>query len=778
MIKSRVGNWSLLTAGMLLAFVIGCSASGTNAPIVPDEGAQALTESPSALPTGAPMTEGHGTWGHYIMQIDERDMSINIVPDRSSDAHFDVTWVRQMCPTCITAKVTNFDPNTRTFWIELHTKNPTKKTGRDVRFIIDLDGTGEFDFLDPDNYTKLHDVDSNVNPFRALAKTQPGRAFIPGANMVDKLMLYISASHVPVTNIPFIIDVSYSARCEEPYMMKDIKITGQFPPGGGGSVVVDLVSYDSQKNWGKVFLRTGGLFTPTDIEMTMGANVGTDGKKYSATFSNTVGGASGLVPILIEAYNVDLTVEPMPLNDYARIFADPGEVSAIAGEVFNALTKQAANNTVITIDNMGGGADPLPFTVTDGTYYVPVLAGNYYVKAVHTNYFLQDTLYDVVVPPDTVVYVCFGMAPKYLDDPADALATISGHIRNSTNGEPIPGAQATLDGGPSTGGVIQARVVDENGHYCFWAVPTAQQSNWTVHAFHPDYIPQDLADIQSQKNKTTPQVDFDLVPLTADAVWRETFEAGPSNVGTLHDWTFDRVVSGAWPGGSSSQYHNTHEAGDILWHVQDPSSNPVQDIFYINGECLLPSGDATSGWIPGAYEGHRYMWYGEQLDNTPANATHSGSFIDEWSGVVYNNGGTSSNPYNAGTAKTGPIDLTGYTDLTLTLQSYWEIEAVDPSIQFDAMDVLISTDGTTWTLLDRLNPLAEPIPDSGNAQKAYTSAGYNMAAVWSPSVINISSYAGNANVYLRFDFDTIDSLYNGFRGWIVDDITIWPYVVE
>ena len=50
-----------------------------------------------------------------------------------------------------------------------------------------------------------------------------------------------------------------------------------------------------------------------------------------------------------------------------------------------------------------------------------------------------------------------------------------------------------------------------------------------------------------------------------------------------------------------------------------------------------------------------------------------------------------------------------------------------------------------------------------------------MAAIWSPSIFDISSYGGQKTVYLRFDFDTIDPLYNGFKGWHVDDLTIWPY---
>ncbi len=775
----RTGLWSFLLAGLFLMFALGCADSSSQAPTLPAEGLMPASGNQSIDNGPSQESEGHECWGHYFLVVDEENMTCDVVPNRAADAHYDVTWVTDICPTCVTVKLTNFDPGTRTFWLELHTKNPCNKIGRDVRFIIDLDQTGEYDMLDPHNYTKLHDPTDIPNPFRALAIEQPNRSFLPAANHVSNFMLYISENHVPLTNIPFIIDASYPNRCQEPYEMTDIEIEGEFPPGGGGSVTVDLVSWDSQDDHGEVWLRTGGIFTAADILMTPGADVGDHGKAYTATFSNTLGGGSGLTPILIEAYTDDLGVEPYPLNDYARIFADPGGESAIAGEVFNAVTKQAVNGSTVTITNTGGGGNPLPYTVTDGTYFVTVQAGTYNVKTVHSSYFAQDTIYDVNVPPETTVYVCFGLVPKYLDDPDEAMASISGHIRDSVSGDPIVGAQATLDGGSATGGVIQARVVDEHGHYCFYAVPTYQQDNWTVHAYHPAYIPEDLDDIPSQKNKSTPQVDFDLVPLTQDAVWRETFEEGSSNVGTQQDWYYDSVNTESWPGGSGvTTYHDTHRNSDILWRVWDPISDPVQDLFYANGICQIPPDDTSDGYIAEPYEGHRYMMYCEDIDDSPGSPEpHTGSFIDEWSGST-SGGGTSTNGYNAGWAKTGPIDLSGFDELTLTTQNWWDIEAVDPSIQYDALDILISTDDVHWDRLDRLNPLAEPIPDSGNWSKAYTSAGFNMAPIWSPSLIDISEYGGNSEVWLRFDFDTRDPLYNGFRGWMVDDCVIWPYSTE
>ncbi len=774
----RTGIWSLLVTSLLLTFGLGCAGGGAVSPTLPQEGSTPVVTQSNPDTTPFASTEGYELWGVFYMVVDESDLTIKIIPNRTTELHWDVTWVTDIWPECVKAEVEGYDPNTRTFWIKLYTQNPTFKMGYDVRFAIDLDGTGEYDMLDPDNYTKLFDGEGLPNPFRALAKEQPNRTFMPKANHVTTFMLYISEDHSPVAYIPFIIEASHPNRCLEPYMITDIEVDGEFPPGGGGSVTIDLVVWDSQDDHGEVYLRTSGIFTVDDILMTPGPSVGNHGKGYTATFSNTIGGGSGLVKILIEAYTADTDLEPYPMNDYAPIFADPGGESAIAGDVFDALNKLPGNTAVVTIHNTGGGADPLPYTITDGTYFVPVLAGNYAVDAVHNLYQKQDTLYDVIVPPETTVLVCFGLAPKWLAGAGEGLATISGVVRNSTDGEPIFAAGVTLDGGPELGGVIQARNTDLRGHYCFYAVPTEQQDNWTVHCFHSDYLPKDYENVPSAKNMSTPQIDFDLVPVSQDYVWFEDFEAGPSNVGTQEDWYFERVVTDGWPGGSGvTDYHDTPTPGDNLWRVIDPSSPPILDTFYDNGICTIPPDDTSGGYMTEAFEGHKYLWYGEDLDETPPATPHSGSFIDEWDGGTMG-GGRSANGPNACVAKTGAIDLSGYDELTLTLQTWWGIEAVDPSIMYDAMDILISTDGVAWDRLDRLNPLAEPIPDGGNAAKAYTSAGFFMAPVWAPILLDISDYGGNSEVYLRLDFDTRDALYNGFRGWVVDDMVIWPYTID
>jgi hypothetical protein len=43
--------------------------------------------------------------------------------------------------------------------------------------------------------------------------------------------------------------------------------------------------------------------------------------------------------------------------------------------------------------------------------------------------------------------------------------------------------------------------------------------------------------------------------------------------------------------------------------------------------------------------------------------------------------------------------------------------------------------------------------------------------VWVLEELDLSSYSGQS-VNIRFSFDTRDELYNGFRGWFLDDFQI------
>jgi hypothetical protein len=74
-------------------------------------------------------------------------------------------------------------------------------------------------------------------------------------------------------------------------------------------------------------------------------------------------------------------------------------------------------------------------------------------------------------------------------------------------------------------------------------------------------------------------------------------------------------------------------------------------------------------------------------------------------------------------------------------------------------------------LVKKLNPAIDP-PTSMNREKlAFTSGGFNRKPIWTIENIDLSRYK-NKNIKIKFKFDTRDTLYNGFRGWIIDDLQV------
>ncbi|MFX1375313.1 MAG: CARDB domain-containing protein [Promethearchaeota archaeon] len=76
---------------------------------------------------------------------------------------------------------------------------------------------------------------------------------------------------------------------------------------------------------------------------------------------------------------------------------------------------------------------------------------------------------------------------------------------------------------------------------------------------------------------------------------------------------------------------------------------------------------------------------------------------------------------------------------------------------WDVSFVYISIDGINWDLL--YSTSLEILP-------------------WEKKSIDITAYAGNPSVQLKFFFDTHDESYNDFRGWLVDDIRVLMNVFD
>lgn len=193
-----------------------------------------------------------------------------------------------------------------------------------------------------------------------------------------------------------------------------------------------------------------------------------------------------------------------------------------------------------------------------------------------------------------------------------------------------------------------------------------------------------------------------------------------------------------------------------LWHLQ---ANP--DDIAISGEinpALVSLPDF--GYLPSAYLGDYVWWYGDP-DN--------GTFLGEWdlASQTAKNGGTS-DAANYGELVSESIDLTGAEAANLTFWNWWEIEGVDVD-RYDLMSVYVTIDnGETWEAVANLNPINDV---DGEAWRPYSSGGLGQVGQWIHTQADLSAYVGNT-IKLKFYFETVDEKYNGFRGWLIDDVRI------
>jgi hypothetical protein len=147
-------------------------------------------------------------------------------------------------------------------------------------------------------------------------------------------------------------------------------------------------------------------------------------------------------------------------------------------------------------------------------------------------------------------------------------------------------------------------------------------------------------------------------------------------------------------------------------------------------------------------------------------------------------GGTSTQA-NSGSFTSPQLLVPNVSDVVeLRFNTWWEIEGVNPgrhrtnppaenespSGPYDVMDVSIVPAQGEPVLVAQLNPEFDPT-GADRARKPYTSGGFDAPPVWQPMAIDVSAFKGQT-VRIQFDFTTRDVQYNGFRGWLVDDVRI------
>jgi len=188
-----------------------------------------------------------------------------------------------------------------------------------------------------------------------------------------------------------------------------------------------------------------------------------------------------------------------------------------------------------------------------------------------------------------------------------------------------------------------------------------------------------------------------------------------------------------------------------FWHVQD---NPQLVTNAYQGGCVTLPDNAH---LPSATSGSKALWYGQATD---------GSFVGSNPDTI-SPGCTSSQP-NSGTALSPMVDLTTASAASLKFQSWFEIESVDAD-RYDLMKIEVLNAVSDEALgCYLLNP-SEDV--NGPDNQPFTSGGFNSPAQWIQQSVDLNPFIGQ-KVRFRFTFDTRDRLYNGFRGWLIDDVVV------
>lgn len=362
-------------------------------------------------------------------------------------------------------------------------------------------------------------------------------------------------------------------------------------------------------------------------------------------------------------------------------------------------------------------------------------------------------------------------------------ASLSGIIFDADG--PLNNAQIEISGGAATNGAIATATTDNDGHFVLivnvslsklLAIKTA-----TIRISRDGYgtrvIPLDLTQISALSG-----LNFSLQAATgnSDALYSENFEQ-PVSEAACGSWmtvSVSQSYTGAGEGPGPLATLNAEETPveeadeelQNLWHSHNAGLNIINQAL-TNDLVLLAPDDTSAGKVPDPLS-NRACWYGQAASG----GVTQGNFLGEPEEPQEElDGGTSLTP-NGGAIVSPDIDLSAETGpLSLTFRTWWEIEAVNPNENgFDLMTIEYSTDDIQWTPIARLNPLSDPVglDDQDRAPLPYSNRGYNKAPAWLwQEPIDISDLAGE-QIKLRFRFNTQDELYNGFRGWLVDDISI------
>ena len=347
------------------------------------------------------------------------------------------------------------------------------------------------------------------------------------------------------------------------------------------------------------------------------------------------------------------------------------------------------------------------------------------------------------------------------------IGNVSGSVSDGTS--PIANAEVSLSGGAATNGAVTKVFTDAAGQFNLninvGKKFTAAMLNTSITIRAEGFNTEIVSGFQLLNSTALSGLNFVLTSGTngtGNAVFQETFEADST---TLAGWTINKLSG-----------DNT----DTNWNIYSIGSDIVNQAF-TDGFVQLAPNDLSEGLLLNPIQGSNAFWYGSQTvaDGSLITGSVQGNFLDNQDTFdPFPLDGGFSVSDNSGELISPLIDLSTVatsTPLSLTFKTWWEIESVNPnSSGFDLMTVELSTDGgSTFTPISRLNPLSDPQSISGdNSPIPFSNTGYNNAPAWAQQENIPLDGAQGQTIQLKFTFATVDSLFNGFRGWMIDDLQI------
>jgi len=412
-----------------------------------------------------------------------------------------------------------------------------------------------------------------------------------------------------------------------------------------------------------------------------------------------------------------------------------GDGFKLTGYAQDAVNFTPMAGALITVTDAGGAQIAQVNTDAAGNYIVSVAAGTYGLSVTKDGYQMQSAD-NVIVGNANLPQVFVGFMPvdNSITVPVGALC---GTVIDG-NGNPMANATVAISAQDEalTNGYFASVMSDASGKFAIGAIPMESNAKGTpIPAFKIKVIKGNFIEVINNiviaQNKLVVQ-NVDLVNQNnpGNTIFSEGFEAESA-------WTYD----GFFHRQMNAQIVNSNYTGNYV---------------------VLAPNDQTNGFIPGAYAGMYCAWYGQES---------TGSFIGELStGQSELSGGTST-ASNMGYMISPEINLAGLTEASLSFWTWFEIESVNPNQSgFDIMEVIVIAPGGTETSLGRLNPFSDPIL-SDRAALPFTSGGFNKAPIWVQAEYNLTEFVGQI-IQLKFEFRTVDGLYNGFRGWLVDNLLL------